>query len=270
MRRDDLKPCPFCGSGRVTVWNIRDGQQAVCKECKSTGAPTFHGLDGPKATWGHAVEAWNRREPETDEERCCRVLETIAPPDNGSVQEVLSAALQCANAWVPEARILGNVRAGDLSRALSAALSIEQTQPVAWMYQFKTNAPVLMVEKRNWAETHFEWTETPLYAHRPVSALVNAEADADVVERWQPIETAPKDGTKIIATGQYGVRVVWWGAGAFNRKINAYDRDWTDCVTYGFKLTHWRPLPAPPTATRIADSAEAGGSATLSTGGDHG
>lgn len=130
MRRDDLKPCPFCGSGRVTVWNIRDGQQAVCKECKSTGAPTFHGLDGPKATWGHAVEAWNRREPETDEERCCRVLETIAPPDNGSVQEVLSAALQCANAWVPEARILGNVRAGDLSRALSAALSIEQTQPV--------------------------------------------------------------------------------------------------------------------------------------------
>lgn len=59
--QSELLPCPFCGSGRVTVWNIRDGQQAVCKECKSTGAPTFHGPDGPKATWVHAVEAWNRR-----------------------------------------------------------------------------------------------------------------------------------------------------------------------------------------------------------------
>ncbi|WP_421580864.1 Lar family restriction alleviation protein [Shinella sp. M31] len=56
-----LASCPFCGSDRVTVWNIRDGQQAICKECKSTGAPTFYGPDGRDATWRHAVEAWNRR-----------------------------------------------------------------------------------------------------------------------------------------------------------------------------------------------------------------
>lgn len=56
-----LSPCPFCGSDRITVFNIRDGQQAVCKDCKSLGAPKFHGPDGFEATWGRAVEAWNRR-----------------------------------------------------------------------------------------------------------------------------------------------------------------------------------------------------------------
>lgn len=67
MKITDLKPCPFCGSDRITVWNIRDGQQAVCKECKSTGTPTFHGKDGREATWAHAAEAWNRRAPLPEE-----------------------------------------------------------------------------------------------------------------------------------------------------------------------------------------------------------
>ncbi len=57
----ELKPCPFCGSDRITVMNIRDGQQAVCKDCHSSGQPTFHGPDGFNATRGHAVAAWNRR-----------------------------------------------------------------------------------------------------------------------------------------------------------------------------------------------------------------
>lgn len=46
-------------------------------------------------------------------------LDTIAPPDNGTVEEVLSAVLACANAWVPEARIIGNVRAGDIARVIA-------------------------------------------------------------------------------------------------------------------------------------------------------
>jgi len=56
-----LKPCPFCGSDRITVFNIRDGQQAACKDCKSGGSPTYHGPNGPAATWGEAVKAWNTR-----------------------------------------------------------------------------------------------------------------------------------------------------------------------------------------------------------------
>jgi len=52
-----------------------------------------------------------------------RKLATVVAPDNGTVDEVFSAILQCANAWVPEARIIGNVRAGDIARAVSSALA---------------------------------------------------------------------------------------------------------------------------------------------------
>lgn len=50
-------------------------------------------------------------------------LATVVAPDNGSTEEVLAAVLQCAEAWVPEARIMGNVRAGDIARAVRAMLA---------------------------------------------------------------------------------------------------------------------------------------------------
>lgn len=68
--------------------------------------------------------------------------------------------------------------------------------------------------------------------------------------KWQPIETAPKDGTCILCfTPDYlshgfsdasGIDVLWWDAGAW--QYNA--------EPVAFQPTHWRPLPEPP---RIAD-----------------
>lgn len=52
-----------------------------------------------------------------------RRLASVTAPDNGTVEEVLQAILLCANAWVPEARIIGNVRAGDIARAVSVTLA---------------------------------------------------------------------------------------------------------------------------------------------------
>ncbi|WP_430439040.1 hypothetical protein [Shinella sp.] len=61
------------------------------------------------------------------------------------------------------------------TRIRSAIVGVAvEPEPVAWMYQFKTNAPVLMVEKRNWAETHSEWNETPLYAHPPTTRIADS------------------------------------------------------------------------------------------------
>jgi hypothetical protein len=69
------------------------------------------------------IPAGDSARAEDPEERRERILETIVAPDNGTVKEVLTAVLHSANAWVPEARIVGNVRAGDISRAVSAALT---------------------------------------------------------------------------------------------------------------------------------------------------
>ena len=49
-------------------------------------------------------------------------LATEASPDNAPVADVLSYVLVCAQLWEPQARIIGNARAGDIARALSAAL----------------------------------------------------------------------------------------------------------------------------------------------------
>lgn len=73
---------------------------------------------------------------------------------------------------------------------------------------------------------------------RPQSAAVR--------DGWQPIETAPKDGSRILISHKYGLKIAWWGAAAYNRKTKSYNSGWTDGGNYGFVATHWMPLPAAP------------------------
>ena len=63
---------------------------------------------------------------------------------------------------------------------------------------------------------------------------------------WQPIETAPKDGTRILAYGlerkrYWIVDVVRW-----HQPGNpVHDGFWIG-THYTIKPTHWMPLPEPP------------------------
>lgn len=71
---------------------------------------------------------------------------------------------------------------------------------------------------------------------------------------WQPIATAPKDGRRILGFGRLSwddpgmlsIGTVRWDA-TYNRweidpnENTEYDADTCD-------LTHWMPLPAPPSA----------------------
>ncbi|MVB00109.1 hypothetical protein GN330_22950 [Nitratireductor sp. CAU 1489] len=75
------------------------------------------------AEWMESEARATDCEDETD-----RKLQTVVAPDNGTVPEVMAAILECARAWVPEARIIGNVRAGDIARAVESALSAPKAE----------------------------------------------------------------------------------------------------------------------------------------------
>lgn len=63
-------------------------------------------------------------------------------------------------------------------------------------------------------------------------------------QSWQPIETAPKDGTSILATEIDGEPVVsYFDEGGWVYSWHAYDG------YHHWNPTHWQPLPAPPKDT---------------------
>jgi len=76
---------------------------------------------------------------------------------------------------------------------------------------------------------------------------------------WQPIETAPKDGSKIMISGDSYVTIGWWEEDKGKTLISAdkpywepYDFSYWDRYDIGdwFTPTHWMPLPTPATVER--------------------
>lgn len=75
---------------------------------------------------------------------------------------------------------------------------------------------------------------------------------------WQPIETAPRDGTSILLWTASGPVIGWWETG--REFLNSpHFNDWSKGMLgegtghdMGFDRvyapTHWLPLPAPPKA----------------------
>jgi len=76
---------------------------------------------------------------------------------------------------------------------------------------------------------------------------------------WRPIETAPKDGTRIIV-GKHAGYVMAWASSAYwfdqppyrhgpkfkGTRGTERRRGWTDGMDTLATPTHWMPLPAPP------------------------
>lgn len=61
-------------------------------------------------------------------------------------------------------------------------------------------------------------------------------------DNWQPIETAPKDGSQILLYGRVDSDRAFRHIGFWSERWN----DWLD-MTMSFSVpTHWMPLPAPP------------------------
>lgn len=77
---------------------------------------------------------------------------------------------------------------------------------------------------------------------RAVGRCIRAPA---VVDGWQPIETAPKDGKDMLLVGADDWREqAWWDADRGEWwGVNAH---WTDAHGGPLYPTHWQPLPAAP------------------------
>ena len=64
----------------------------------------------------------------------------------------------------------------------------------------------------------------------------------DTGQVWQPIETAPRDGKRVIL---YGSVLTWSGVEKFIVTEGIYNREWS-CRRGWITPTHWMPLPEPP------------------------
>lgn len=91
-----------------------------------------------------------------------------------------------------------------------------------------------------------------------------AQARAARPSPWQPIETAPKDGARVLIgwwndDGVWDQRCAYWDAvftSDWNEETNetVHIGEWTDGAvqsfnyeeTHCYKPTHWQPLPSPP------------------------
>ena len=70
---------------------------------------------------------------------------------------------------------------------------------------------------------------------------------------WQPIETAPKDGSLVMLVLETGVVIPgWWDEDCCRWSNNmqpgwyAYIHNWGMGLTRLRLATHWMPLPPPP------------------------
>jgi hypothetical protein len=128
----------------------------------------------------------------------CPECQSVTEMD-GNLKSVTKHALECAEAWRPDARLIGNCRAVDLAaifRRFSIFLSLSETE----------------TKDHRWA-------------------------------KWQPISTAPKDGSKFLALlkdsdlphsvyfkPRYGWCIAWDG----------------HILSDADGPTHWMKLPDPP------------------------
>jgi Lar family restriction alleviation protein len=132
-------------------------------------------------------------------------------------------------------------------------------EPFAWVIPGSDTANDRgFIDAMAWEEGEFS---KPLYAHPPLDTRPSPAPAA--VEAWQPISTAPKDGTEVLLWAEswgmtWGVQIGHFDAfkwvvseGAVSENDEDFDpeaeideNDFDDETNLG--PTHWMPLPAPP------------------------
>lgn len=140
---------------------------------------------------------------------------------------------------------------------IAAIMSIAdaQSEPVAWQCRFVSEGADGW---RKCSREHHELVQAnpgvwPGYETRAIYAVSTPPASEMRAGAWQPIETAPRDGSDVLLFEVYErLPVIGWWCEKKKRwyaTTEVYDTDGDACVidklcTEG--VTHWMPLPAAP------------------------
>lgn len=262
----DLAPCPFCG-GEAKLVDIGPsalafaegiaseddiGSYAYCITCGASSSEEF----GPERK---TFENWNRR--------------SLSTPEPGEAEAVATVI------WYdPELYPIPYHEAGKI---IDASLAFMDTTPIGtklyaqspgFREGVEAAAKVAEEDEREYVVPAQSFEETDKYGEtytltlpeqkcrkfsggRKIAQKIRALAPpAGAGEGWQPIKSAPKDGTHILAYRKlYGIRctnmtnpptVVHWfddpDEPGFYTSINELAPE------HPFKATHWQPLPAAP------------------------
>lgn len=138
----------------------------------------------------------------------------------------------------------------------------EALEPVAWIQQDRGNTVVVWRENPKKFEVGTKFYADPVPAKRccecnglgtsdgrdgaliPCFACGGKGVIAPKADGWQPIQTAPKDGTEFLGYNAESERMY-----LIERVHIEYSNETTWCDRsgyYGIHLTHWMPLPAAP------------------------
>jgi hypothetical protein len=121
-------------------------------------------------------------------------------------------------------------------QAMSNETPVTLEQCIAWLCQALQKLPPM--------DRHYNLGETAPIINAILSHLRASAAKAG--EGWQPIETAPQDGTRVI---------LGWPGGGVRYGFYLRNKEWQGWRGPSMELpfpspppTHWQPLPAPPSA----------------------
>lgn len=100
-----------------------------------------------------------------------------------------------------------------------------------------------------WLQMLSRGSNGPMPQHHAINLLVALEAEIERLNTgWQPIETAPKDGTRIllarkqVMSGKWIVLTAYWNSG------DAFSPPTWSAPFNMHGATFWMPLPDPPSA----------------------
>lgn len=141
--------------------------------------------------------------------------------------------------------------ADEIDRLAAAQPLAASAVPAGWVDEFGNVFPVgayTIDGKLSWSNAHKRGWK-PLYASPTPAATM---PDGQAVAAWQPIETAPRDGTVVLlwlGAPWCEVRMAKWFApwGNWQDPESSVDPARDEYCGIGMNLpTHWQPLPAAP------------------------